>query len=81
MTESSKGPWLDFERPIVDLEEQIRSLEESAATGSSEILLSVPEILSTIFCTQGKLQKALAVLDSSLTADGTDVIQSITASR
>ncbi|MBD3220541.1 acetyl-CoA carboxylase carboxyltransferase subunit alpha [bacterium] len=37
MAEPSKGPWLDFERPIVDLEEQIRSLEESASTGGVDV--------------------------------------------
>lgn len=28
---SKKGPWLDFERPLVDLEERIRTLQDSAA--------------------------------------------------
>ncbi len=28
---SRKGPWLDFERPLVDLEERIRTLQDSAA--------------------------------------------------
>jgi acetyl-CoA carboxylase carboxyl transferase subunit alpha len=34
---SARGPWLDFERPIVDLEERIRTLEESASTGGVDV--------------------------------------------
>jgi acetyl-CoA carboxylase carboxyl transferase subunit alpha len=37
MADIGKGPWLDFERPIVDLEEQIRTLEASAATGGVDV--------------------------------------------
>ncbi|MEZ4388370.1 MAG: acetyl-CoA carboxylase carboxyltransferase subunit alpha [Candidatus Krumholzibacteriia bacterium] len=37
MADIGKGPWLDFERPIVDLEEQIRTLEESAASGGVDV--------------------------------------------
>ena len=37
MADIVKGPWLDFERPIVDLEERIRTLEESAATGGVDV--------------------------------------------
>lgn len=37
MADIAKGPWLDFERPIVDLEERIRTLEESAANGGVDV--------------------------------------------
>lgn len=37
MAVTEKGPWLDFERPIVELEEQIRTLEDSAAVGGVDV--------------------------------------------
>ncbi|HOX26251.1 MAG TPA: acetyl-CoA carboxylase carboxyltransferase subunit alpha [Candidatus Krumholzibacteria bacterium] len=37
MPETTKGPWLDFERPIVELEERIRTLEASAAVGGVDV--------------------------------------------
>ena len=37
MAEISRGPWLDFERPIVELEERIRTLEASAAVGGVDV--------------------------------------------
>jgi acetyl-CoA carboxylase carboxyl transferase subunit alpha len=32
-----KGPWLDFERPIVELEDRIRTLEASASVGGVDV--------------------------------------------
>jgi acetyl-CoA carboxylase carboxyl transferase subunit alpha len=32
-----KGPWLEFERPIVELEERIRTLEASASVGGVDV--------------------------------------------
>jgi len=37
MANVSKGPWLDFERPILELEERIRTLEDSAAMGGVDV--------------------------------------------
>jgi acetyl-CoA carboxylase carboxyl transferase subunit alpha len=37
MAETGRGPWLDFERPIVELEERIRTLEASAAVGGVDV--------------------------------------------
>jgi len=34
---TGKGPWLEFERPIVELEERIRTLEASAAVGGVDV--------------------------------------------
>jgi acetyl-CoA carboxylase carboxyl transferase subunit alpha len=46
MADIGKGPWLDFERPIVDLEEQIRILEESASTGGVDVEEEVAHLRS-----------------------------------
>jgi acetyl-CoA carboxylase carboxyl transferase subunit alpha len=37
MAETGRGPWLDFERPIVELEERIRTLESSATVGGLDV--------------------------------------------
>ncbi len=37
MAEFTKGPWLDFERPIVELEERISTLEASASLGGVDV--------------------------------------------
>jgi acetyl-CoA carboxylase carboxyl transferase subunit alpha len=37
MADLIKGPWLDFERPIVELEERIRTLEASASVGGVDV--------------------------------------------
>ena len=37
MAETGRGPWLDFERPLVELEERIRTLEASAAHGGVDV--------------------------------------------
>lgn len=37
MAETGRGPWLDFERPLVELEERIRTLEASAANGGVDV--------------------------------------------
>ncbi len=34
---TGKGPWLEFERPIVELEERIRTLEASASVGGVDV--------------------------------------------
>jgi acetyl-CoA carboxylase carboxyl transferase subunit alpha len=44
MAEISKGPWLDFERPIVELEERIRTLEASATTGGVDVAEEVEHL-------------------------------------
>jgi len=44
MAEISKGPWLDFERPIVDLEERIRTLEASASSGGVDVAEEVEHL-------------------------------------
>ncbi len=37
MERSQKGPWLDFERPILELEERIHTLQESAAVRGLDV--------------------------------------------
>jgi len=37
MADTGKGPWLEFERPIVDLEDRIRTLEDSASVGGVDV--------------------------------------------
>jgi acetyl-CoA carboxylase carboxyl transferase subunit alpha len=37
MNGNHKGPWLDFERPIVELEERIRTLQDSAAVRGLDV--------------------------------------------
>ena len=44
MAELVKGPWLDFERPIVELEERIRTLEASAAVGGVDVSSEVQDL-------------------------------------
>ena len=34
---TKKGPWLDFEQPIVELEERIRTLQDSAAVRGLDV--------------------------------------------
>ncbi len=44
MAEITKGPWLDFERPIVELEERIRTLEASASSGGVDVAEEVQHL-------------------------------------
>ncbi len=44
MADLVKGPWLDFERPIVELEERIRTLEASAAVGGVDVASEVQDL-------------------------------------
>jgi acetyl-CoA carboxylase carboxyl transferase subunit alpha len=44
MAEITKGPWLDFERPIVELEERIRTLEASASVGGVDVAEEVQHL-------------------------------------
>ncbi len=37
MAATGRGPWLDFERPIVELEDRIRTLEASATVGGVDV--------------------------------------------
>jgi len=43
-TGPGRGPWLDFERPIVELEERIRTLEASATVGGLDVAPEVHEL-------------------------------------
>jgi acetyl-CoA carboxylase carboxyl transferase subunit alpha len=44
MADLVKGPWLDFERPIVELEERIRTLEASASVGGVDVAKEVQDL-------------------------------------
>lgn len=44
MAETSRSPWLDFERPIVELEERIRTLEAAAAVGGVDVAQEVARL-------------------------------------
>jgi acetyl-CoA carboxylase carboxyl transferase subunit alpha len=46
MADQGRGPWLDFERPIVELEERIRTLEDSAAVGGVDVQDEVSHLRS-----------------------------------
>ncbi|MDY0110509.1 MAG: acetyl-CoA carboxylase carboxyltransferase subunit alpha [Candidatus Krumholzibacteria bacterium] len=44
MADVPRGPWLDFERPIVELEERIRTLEASAAVSGVDAAGEVADL-------------------------------------
>jgi acetyl-CoA carboxylase carboxyl transferase subunit alpha len=48
MNGDHKGPWLDFERPIIELEERIRTLQDSAAVRGLDVTDEVERLRARV---------------------------------